>query len=262
MYMHTQLVEKWIMMNILYEFIIVAVWTWNIQHFHWRVNKWLMTIKFRKFHKHFFFFFFSRSCWKRLWHNMSWSGLEVEEDRTSCLHAEYCNKFYVWEQNLNTLKWVGLTEWLLQHALFANQRAQMMLALRGLKPYQAYIAVVHRIAMTQHVAPRREVNNNIDFVGQGWATGALGTNKAKNCWAPWLKGVGEQFFCLRVGGGHFMHQSVLLITILKIFMNCKNCELRSLWVSLRFDSYNGSIWMIFELSFTKLCHFAPPPLGL
>ena len=31
---------------------------------------------------------------------------------------------------------------------------------------------------------RREVNNDIDFVGQGWATGALGSNKAKNCWAP------------------------------------------------------------------------------
>eukprot|EP00438_Fugacium_kawagutii_P012941 Skav231700 [mRNA] locus=scaffold1306:21039:37468:- [translate_table: standard] len=34
---------------------------------------------------------------------------------------------------------------------------------------------------------RREVNLGIDFVGQGWATGSLGTNKAKNCWASWQR---------------------------------------------------------------------------
>ena len=34
--------------------------------------------------------------------------------------------------------------------------------------------------------PRKDVNLGIDFVGQGWATGSLGTNKAKNCWAPRL----------------------------------------------------------------------------
>jgi hypothetical protein len=38
-------------------------------------------------------------------------------------------------------------------------------------------------AKLRHV--RRDVNLGIDFVGQGWATGSLGTNKAKNCWAPW-----------------------------------------------------------------------------
>ncbi|CAK9039163.1 Probable glycosidase C21B10.07 [Durusdinium trenchii] len=35
---------------------------------------------------------------------------------------------------------------------------------------------------TRESCDQREVNNNIDFVGQGWATGSLGTNKAKNCW--------------------------------------------------------------------------------
>jgi len=35
---------------------------------------------------------------------------------------------------------------------------------------------------TRRSCDQRDVNNGIDFVGQGWATGSLGTNKAKNCW--------------------------------------------------------------------------------
>ncbi|CAE7678013.1 unnamed protein product [Symbiodinium sp. CCMP2456] len=35
---------------------------------------------------------------------------------------------------------------------------------------------------TRASCDQREVNNGIDFVGQGWAAGSTGTNKAKNCW--------------------------------------------------------------------------------
>lgn len=35
---------------------------------------------------------------------------------------------------------------------------------------------------TRRSCDQRDVNLGIDFVGQGWATGSLGTNKAKNCW--------------------------------------------------------------------------------
>ncbi|CAJ1361873.1 unnamed protein product [Effrenium voratum] len=35
---------------------------------------------------------------------------------------------------------------------------------------------------TRESCDQRDVNNGIDFVGQGWAAGSLGNNKAKNCW--------------------------------------------------------------------------------
>lgn len=50
-------------------------------------------------------------------------------------------------------------------------------------PHGAPRNLQHPAAQLRHV--RKDVNLGIDFVGQGWATGSLGTNKAKNCWAPW-----------------------------------------------------------------------------